>query len=327
MFHLLEILLTTLCFFTFARENKSFNFHFIIQFSSSKQTENQIQMANYLKNLASDLLNLEVNTIVKNNTTNSKMSASKRMALYQIAEGYRTILIEYGFCQMSEGNPLATPKGQKHPRLLRWRFGGEFSYNEIRYQSKKGMEWLNVEITKAKKLKKNDDKLEEQLKMLTRLNRQSSNLVGMFKIRRKEYEVSEENTKKGYSGICNTEGVENDYDLFPPQTDSSVWNNDVAVSQINDLKDIQLVPDEITLIRKIWEIGTQKVLLQTIVQIDGDVTSYITHGFLELPSEIRETVLGMHNDSIHTSTQTWNTLFNTVANLAGTAFSKIFSKD
>lgn len=284
-------------------------------------------MANYLKNLASDLLNLEVNTIVKNNTTNSKMSASKRMALYQIAEGYRSILIEYGFCQMSEGKPLTIPKGQKHPRLLRWRFGGEFSYNEIRYHSKKGMEFLNMEIAKAKKLKQNDDKLEEQLKMLTRLNRQSGNIVGMFKIRRKEYEVGEQNTKKGHSGLCDSTGVENEFDLFPPQSNSYTWNNDVAVSQINELKDIQLVPDEITLIRKIWEIGTQKVLLQTIVQIDGDVTSYITHGFLELPPEVRETVLGMHNDSITTSTKTWNTLFNTVANLAGTAFSKIFSRD
>ncbi|MDW7691021.1 hypothetical protein R9C00_20290 [Flammeovirgaceae bacterium SG7u.111] len=281
-------------------------------------------MANFLQNLASDLLTLEVNTIVKENLSGAKMPPKKRMAFLDIANRYRSILVEFGICVKADGNPIPKTKGQE-PLLLRWRFGGEFSFVEIKDMAAKGQAYFAAKLKKAKSQNEIDD-LEGKLKLLTRIERQSSNVVGLFKIRRQEYNVDTSNTKKGFDGTCNMDGMTSDLEPFSSQMASEGWNNDLSIQDINKVEDMELDPDQVTLLRKVWELGTQKVLLQTVIQIDGDMTNYLTNQFVYLPPELRKVVLDLHNDATSSGTKIWSTLFTTITQLAGKGLNQLFSK-
>jgi hypothetical protein len=278
---------------------------------------------NFLKNLAGDLLKIEVNTIITDNTAATKMPSNRRMALLDIARAYREVLIDYGVCQRADGNPPQTFENGRVPDLLRWDFAGEFSFIEIRDRAKKGTVFFRNQLELTKSEEKIAD-IKRKLKLLERIELQSYNLVGMFKLRRKEFEAGETGVEGTFDKPV-ADGV-GEYDLFPSQPQSRIWNNDLNVRDINEYGDFELAPDQLTMIRKIWEIGTQQVLMQTVIQIDGDVTSYMTPQFLELPHELRRMVLNMHNESITTATNFWSALFKTIANLAGKAIDKLFSK-
>ena len=121
-------------------------------------------------------------------------------------------------------------------------------------------------------------------------------------------EVLEEKQRKG--------------ELEPPEshTDSELWNNDIARRRMNQIGDLDLTPQQITLIRKAWEIGTERIVLQTVIQIDGDVTTRLSERFAKTPND---TLLQIHNDSIETSTRFWSNLVKTLGDIAGRAFNAI----
>ncbi len=285
---------------------------------------------NFLKNLVGDLLTLEINTILKENTTNTSMSATRRMALLDIAMRYRSKLAEYNICKMADGTPPPTlPPTHAPMRVLRWHFAGEYSFNEIRSAAQYGGQIYALRLKEMEKGGIIDEKRQEmlanRLAMLTRIERQSSNLVGLFKTRRKRYDVETYSGQEGYDGYENEPAqleTFGEYDVIPSQLGSHVWNNDMSIADINEHEDLELSPDEITQIRKIWEIGTQQVLLQTVIQIDGDMTSYITKQFVSYPEEVRSMLLGIHNQSINSATGFWKSLFSTVTELVGSAFSR-----
>ena len=119
------------------------------------------------------------------------------------------------------------------------------------------------------------------------------------------------------------------YDMFEPypsQSASNGWNNDLSLNDINEVEDIDLTPEHITLIRKVWEIGMEQVLLQTTIQIDGDITSIISKDFIRMPHKTKNMVMNVHNDSITSSTHIWKMLFETIGKLAGKTFNKIFER-
>jgi len=269
----------------------------------------------YLKNLAGDLLSLEVNTIVKDNTTSSKMPSTKRYTLLGIADMYRDLLVTNGT------STLLYDESAKHADrdLLRWRFGGEYSFVEIYKHSVKAIEVLTKE---QELLEVPDDAwaLGTRISMLKRVSRNSSNLVGMFKARKKAVAEDGPISKPGNDQINEETG------LFLPQNSDEqlAWNNDISLDDINNVADLKLAPDEIALIKKIWEIGTQQVLMQTVIQIDGDIANYMAKSFIELPEEMRNMVLNMHNESTESATRVWQMLFKTIGQLAGKAYREIF---
>ena len=278
-------------------------------------------MRDYLKNLASDLLTLEVNTIVKEQTTSSKMPATKRVALLEIARGYRELLVDYGLVllQKPDDNTESYPiDSGKFPVFMQWHFGGEYSFKEIYRVAQKGSEYFAEKASKSKTFEQMQQ-YEENSKLLLRLVKHSSNLIGMFKMRRKDYNIGED--------VWPAESlVSQETGHYPPLEDMADWNNDVDLSTINKIDDLDLTPDQVTLIRKTWEIGTQKILMQTIVQIDGDITNYLTNQFVNLTPELKAIVLNLHNDATESGARIWNMLFKTVSQLAGRAFRKIFEK-
>lgn len=284
-------------------------------------------MGKYLRTLAGDLLNLEVNTIIKENTSSAKMPNSRRVALLKIAEQYRSYIIEHGLAQKAPGQGYE-PEGTDNTRYFRWRFGGEYSFIELSSIAKSARKDLKRAIDRAKTLEQ-QKKLEKASQMLDRIVEKSSNIIGLFKMRRKSFEaeIDAEDGNGIYIAKPDLQHIESDYQPFPSQMDSVGWNNDISIQDINKVEDIDLTPDHITMIRKVWEIGMEQVLLQTTVQIDGDVTSVISREFLQMPDRTKDMVMKVHEDSIQSSTRIWKMLFETIGRLAGKGFNKIFERN
>lgn len=263
----------------------------------------------YFKKLAEDLLNIEINTIVKSDMSATKLPSSRRQALYELASDYHAKLEEYR---------VRAP--------VYWEYAGIRSFGELRDRAKEGAQIYEESARTASP----DDQpnLREKMKMLERIQYQSSQIVGMFK--RLEQQAKNKATKgiPGYLSAPEPKKLEELKKLDQKEKalsdkGSQLWNNDVERSDMNEISDLELTPDQVTLIRKVWEIGTQQIQLQTIIQVDGDVATYISEAFLR---SINKTLLTIHNDSIVTAVGFWQSLVKTFGEIAGKAFNLILGK-
>lgn len=73
--------------------------------------------------------------------------------------------------------------------------------------------------------------------------------------------------------------------------------------------DIELLPAELMSIRKIWDIGTEEIVMQTVIQLGGDVTARVNSAYT---TERDQPLLKIHDNSVVTSISTWNKLVETV---------------
>ncbi|MBW2057797.1 MAG: hypothetical protein JRH07_06515 [Deltaproteobacteria bacterium] len=263
----------------------------------------------FFRTLAQDLLTLEVNTIIKEDMSGIKMPPSRRQALYELARGYHLKLKELGV---------------RDP--VYWRFAGIRSFGELRDRAKYGIGEYEKRERRAPEEKKRE--LREDIKILERIRDQSSDMVGLFYELRENVRGLIERGEKGYRDVPEQKGREvleqeereGRLERAPAHTASQMWNNDIERKQMNGLADLDLTAEQVTRIRKAWEIGTERIVLQTVIQIDGDVTTRLSEGFAEAPDA---TVLRMHNDSIETSTRFWSNLVKTLAGIAGKGFEAI----
>lgn|GEM_PF-4144725 len=60
-------------------------------------------------------------------------------------------------------------------------------------------------------------------------------------------------------------------------------------------------------IRKIWELGTERVVMQTVVQIEGDVTNRISPSIADRSND-RDYILAIHQQGVETSLAMWRSL-------------------
>jgi len=240
----------------------------------------------YFKKLAEDLLTIEINTIVKSDMSATKLPSSRRQALYEVAADYHAKLVEYRV------------RGD-----ICWGYAGIRSFGELRERAKKGAQQF-LEKLHDHPSPDEQTKLQQQIKMLERIQYQSSHIVGMFKILEQR---AKGKTGKGYAGAPEPTRTES-------HMESCMWNNDIDRTTMNEVPDLDLTSDQVTLIRKAWEIGTEEIQLQTVIQIDGDVTTRISKSFLK---DTNPTLLEIHNHSIVISTGYWQSLVRTFGEIAG----------
>ncbi|WP_044207303.1 hypothetical protein [Flammeovirga sp. OC4] len=282
-------------------------------------------MEKSLKSIANELLTLEVNTILKENTTGAKMPINKRLALRDIIERYRKTLIEYGICEKAKGTPPAIDASGKEKFLLRFEGAGEYSYYEVKRAAQEGKRYYESLLPKMQ-TEEQSESLKERIQMLYRIERQSANFIGMFKMQRTKLAIETKQGQRGYDDEFHDGGA-GQYERYPSQMGSHKWNNDILLREMNEVEELDLGTEQITQIRKAWELGTQQVLLQTVVQIDGDVTSYLTPKFVKLPPELRNMVMNFHQNSTNEATGHWSSFFKVLTDLTGKAFSSIFGNN
>ncbi len=78
--------------------------------------------------------------------------------------------------------------------------------------------------------------------------------------------------------------------------------------------------DDLTLVRKAWEVGTECVLMQTCVQIDGDVLTRISEELLEEQVDRRDLIINAHKRSVEIGLSHWQALVKVATELVRDAF-------
>ncbi|MGH9277665.1 MAG: hypothetical protein ACRD12_06105 [Acidimicrobiales bacterium] len=73
---------------------------------------------------------------------------------------------------------------------------------------------------------------------------------------------------------------------------------------------LPLRPDEIIVIRKAWDVGTETVMMQTVAQLDGDVITRIQRG---RESAANQAIHELHQEAVASALAHWQFLVRTVS--------------
>jgi hypothetical protein len=220
----------------------------------------------------------------------SKMSANRRLALLDLAERYR---------KEFEAKP-----NNKSESAWKYKSAGIASFLELSLSAEASIVSLKKGRARAAS-REESEKIDEQIGMLERIRCQSADIVDMFKVIAKKRRSPDSTVLDGKM------------DLTPEELEKFKerdWNNDFDKDKIRKQPDLDLTPDHVTLIRKAWDIGTERIVLQTVIQLDGDVTTRMSESFAAKPND---TVLKIHNDSVAASANFWTSLVNLIGQIAG----------
>lgn len=266
------------------------------------------------KTIAENLLTLEVNTIVKPNLMATKMPSNRREALLEISRDYHFALVELE-CR----EPIV------------WTSGGVMAFLELRSRAIQGAKTIN-DLKHLLTEEERQKYLEKQV-ILNRIQSQSEQLISMFialakvnaptfdlqshiKVMNEKLEAmaKEKNiTVEELSKICEVS-----------DNDNFAWNNDLLRAKMQDVVDLDLTPTQVSLIRKVWEIGTEQVVLQTVIHADGDITSRISESLLHKPNPI---LFQLHHESVQGAVGFWMNIVETLGKMAANFFqSKVLKK-
>jgi hypothetical protein len=79
---------------------------------------------------------------------------------------------------------------------------------------------------------------------------------------------------------------------------------------------IQISPDDLIPLQKMWDIGVEEIMVQTIVHVTGDITTRVQEA-LRGPGS--EPLLTIHRQSIDVSVARWKDLLDALKEIAGAA--------
>ncbi len=261
-----------------------------------------------LKKLANDLLRLEINTIVTENLSGTKQNNFRRL-LFELAEEYRLRIGKYEAMFNNMPEPL---NHQEVPNFQKFT-GGKEAYQELALKAHNLWDVFQLKMEGMPEKSEERERTKSRQLLTGRIFEQSNMIVDVFRELRAE---AEENKRElAEAGQPNT-------DDFP----NAIWDNDYTPDQFKRLKDYELSPDQMAIVRKAYEIGTQYILLQTVVQIEGDITTYVTTKFLEMPVAEQEVIMKIHDTAMNTSMRLWQYLFQTIGSLLGNLAGGVFGK-
>jgi len=241
------------------------------------------------REIGRDLLNLEVNTIVKPNLTARKMPVLPH-ALLDIAEYYLTELTKNldltTFWELSRGQrPEWHPQYKQLEMAIDWKqlpvTNGPETFDKIR--------WAAARALWSDESESNFDEWPSKRVILYRIRRNCDQLKNII------------------------------YDL---RKEDDRWDNllnertrlDLLTERMRYLPMGKLPVDYAIAVRKIWDVGAESVLMQTVIQIDGDVITRIQEGLPEIKQKL---ILEVHERGVDASMRHWHALFGIVKEIAG----------
>jgi hypothetical protein len=74
--------------------------------------------------------------------------------------------------------------------------------------------------------------------------------------------------------------------------------------------------DDLITVRKAWEMGTEVIALQTVVQVDGDIVTRLNSAYA---AERHQPVRDLHRESVGSALEHWHFLVDTVVSIAKSA--------
>ncbi len=234
--------------------------------------------------IATDLFNIEVNTILRDDITAQKMPTS-RHALIDIGKTYKKAMeqMEPAYSSSTASVTRTIPEMMAHN--VGDCYGSFNGFNGLR-------EWADrlLDDVYAGKIKLHAD----QIAILPRIKDNSDLLKGMF------------------TNIVRTHPN--------AASEQKSLTNNYSRRELNGFEDIPtllLSEQQLVLIRKIWELGTEVIIMQTIVQVDGDVITRLNANYLDNAHypKIRD----YHNKGIEIALKHWISLVNVAKELMITA--------
>lgn len=299
-------------------------------------------VAQRFSEIAYDLFNVEVNIILRDNITAQKMP-SPRHALIDIGKEFCAALtrmeLQYRLYQVAQNLEVSMPAGDLFDEMRR-KFGF-FTAAEMAAAGKatEGFEqlvdpqisgqmgsfdafdilrnWANYFL----KDPLNNQYLEKaQLSVLPRIKDNSDLLKGMFGTLCHRDEVvraaglAAEMDKLPSAQLSPGTIVYLSKQLAPERTRMLI--NQYTRSDIVNDDDIPPLPirdQDLVFIRKIWELGTEVIAMQTIVQVDGDVITRLNPNYINEKKYAR--LKEYHNESVDIALKHWAALVNVAKEL------------
>lgn len=245
--------------------------------------------------LARDLFSLEINTILKPQITGGQMPAV-RFALCQIAGVYTNKLCELG--AIAPGDIEQPGGGIK---------GGFETFDRLQAEAK---------AAKARMGGPGTSLSEAELSayyMLDRIRSNSNRIKQIFELERRELME-----KTGLSRA--------DVDKDPHRKE---WDNPCTKEELVTLMrgdadfDMDLDREDYGALRKIWEIGVEQIVMQTVVKLDGDVITRIHPGLVKPEYEMLHKI---HGSSVDVSLRYWKSLVDILVTFIGAIFRFLFTR-
>ncbi len=255
--------------------------------------------------LAQDLLHLEINTIISSEISAEKRPDKNRTTFYKLAGDYSKTLTEV--CAFND------LKVRTHENVL-WPYGGLASYSELKDDARNIENQLVALRNQAQEQEVPDgayiDKLTRSIRKVELIGDNAANIMALFyafyyRLDGKDAETAKtdfafyENSRKAADSETS--------ETKPPHLESIAWNNDIGYEGINVNDDLPLQPQDTARLQKAWDIGTEEIVMQTVISIDGDVTTRIARKFADKPTDF---VVKAHQDAIGTSIGFWENLMN-----------------
>jgi hypothetical protein len=248
------------------------------------------------RTIAENLLNLEINTIVTDQISGQKMSQPEH-ALIDIADTYRSffdvLISKCGTNRLREIRKAREANANGYADREKLKGAGDWNdwpcLVEIRSQASfKVFNWFGILAQNLLAVRGDLEKEKvglttAQENLLNRIWNNSDQLKGVFG-----------RLKSTGSLLSRAEA--------PATSDKA---------PLTPLRQIELAPEDIVLIRKVWEIGLDVIEAQTVIQLDGDVVTRIRQDILGDRKRM-EDILTIHNRAVDTSIGFWKSLVGVI---------------
>jgi hypothetical protein len=237
-----------------------------------------------IKHTAEDVSTLEINTILKSDMVCVKMSDNNLIALYQLTKTYHLKIVELGNkykellpASISHCGDMKIEKGHNlfrgKPKFI---MAGDKSFRELRNCARLGIRCINKYKTGID-LPIDEMRVDEMI--LTRIEMQSYEINNLLK----KYEIKE----------CHGGDEER---MF-------------TTREFMEQKKLELDFRDRQVVQKALDLGVERVVMQTRIGMDGDITTRISERFANNPKQF---ILDVHNKTTDLSVSFWKTLFNTL---------------
>ena len=266
--------------------------------------------------LASDLLSLKIETILSSRITGGAMG-DPRIGLCEIAGRYATAFSPEVQAELSELlKPVIEEATGSTPATLLVS-GGRMSFFFFKVEARRELE----ELGKRSKLEP------EEQRRFHRLERIWSNSRAIYSILC-TCDPALRDEERPLVVVANAAPPKDD--RRAPITPNPLLCNDGLTKEYiearyatKQLPPLKLTRRQVTRLRKIWEIGLETIVMQTVVQIDGDVVTRVDPDQLTRESAL---LLEIHNRSIGVSVGYWKELVQLAATLVKGLWDAVFPK-
>ncbi|GAB4324775.1 MAG: hypothetical protein Kow00127_17440 [Bacteroidales bacterium] len=252
-----------------------------------------------LRSIFTDLTHLEVNTIIKEEMDARKAPESVPLLCYSLAAKYHFKLVELGNKYAAAVNQELPEgvKGNLFRGIPEYSGGGWRSFRELKHRAKEAISWLEDHWNEIRDIP--EEEIKTDIRMLQRIYVVSQDIRSILQPLLTNNEKSPERLPD------------------PDNTDDIALLRTMSPEKVNRvLPDIDL--RQLMVIKKAHDIGTETIAMQTIIGMDGDVTTRISSAYA---TSGHQWLQDIHHRITMLSVDFWNRLVDIIVK-AGAAILK-----